>query len=51
MLPAQMLVGRTVRFALWARDFVPAWVSAEEGADLVMRASVGFALSQSRRPS
>ena len=50
VLPAQMLAGRTVRFALWARDFVPAGVSAEEGADLVMRAAALLLLPGGRMP-
>lgn len=50
VLPAQMLAGRTVRFALWARDFVPAGVSAEEGADLVMRAAALLLLPGGRLP-
>ncbi|MDC0666802.1 hypothetical protein [Nannocystis radixulma] len=35
----QLLVGRTVRFALWVRDRVPAGASAEEAADAVTRAA------------
>ena len=50
VLPAQMLAGRTVRFALWARDFVPAGVSAEEGADLVTRAAALLLLPGGRMP-
>ncbi|WAS97081.1 hypothetical protein [Nannocystis punicea] len=38
-LAGQLLVGRTVRFALWVRDRVPAGASAEQAADAVSRAA------------
>src|SRR5690606_18426901 len=38
-LPGQLLVGRTVRFALWVRERVPAGAGADEAADLVTRAA------------
>lgn len=38
-LAGQLLVGRTVRFALWVRERVPAGAGAEEAADAVTRAA------------
>lgn len=38
-LAGQLLVGRTVRFALWVRERVPAGAGADEAADLVTRAA------------
>jgi len=38
-LAGQLLVGRTVRFALWVRERVPAGAGAEEAADAVIRAA------------
>lgn len=37
--PGQLLVGRTVRFALWVRERVPAGAGGDETADLVTRAA------------
>ncbi|HEY8377872.1 MAG TPA: hypothetical protein VIK91_15355 [Nannocystis sp.] len=38
-LPGQLLVGRTVRFALWVRERIPAGAGAEEVSDFVTRAA------------
>jgi type VI secretion system protein ImpC len=38
-LPGQLLAGRTVRFALWVRERVPAGASAEEAANTVTHAA------------